>query len=347
MGLDVEKLLLPISADAPCGDDLSYDPAFLQVEQIAAGKPEQQVGDTIIPAEDPDWKQLRTKCTELLGRTKDLRVVMHLALASVKLEGMPGLRDGFALLRGVLERYWNQVHPQLDPTDSNDPLVRMNIISGLTEPLLFRRSIREAPIADSAQLGRFGLREIEIATGEIPAPAHAPKIELTMIDGAFANTPLEQLQATESAAGESIEAVKAIDSFLTAQVGTNRAISLRDLESLLAKARAQAQKYLAKRGVGTAPAAADGANAASGAPGGSLVGAAAGNGEVRTKQDIIDAIDRICDWYGRNEPSSPVPLLLRRAQRLVSKNFLEIIKDLTPDSLRTIEALAGPESAES
>ena len=154
MDLDVEKLLLPISPESPCGDDLSYDPAFLEIEQIAAGKPEQQVGATIIPAEDPDWKQLRARCADLLGRTKDLRVVMHLALASVKLDGIPGLRDGLALLRGVLERYWEQVHPQLDPGDGNDPLVRMNIISGLTEPLLFRRSIREAP-AEMGYRGRL------------------------------------------------------------------------------------------------------------------------------------------------------------------------------------------------
>jgi type VI secretion system protein ImpA len=337
-------MLQPISPEKPCGEDLSYDPAFLEVEQIAAGKPEQQVGDTIIPAEEPDWKQLRSKCIELLGRSKDLRVLMHLAMASVKLEGISGLRDALTLLRGALERYWELVHPQLDPSDGNDPLLRMNIISGLTEPLLFRKAIREAPIAESPQLGRFGLRDIEIATGEVPAPTNAPKIELSMIEGAFTSTPIERLQANESAAGESIETVKAIDSFLTTQVGTNRAISLKDFETLLAKARSQAQKYLSKRGVGVAPASDAPSAAGAGAPAGAT---AAGNGEVRSKQDIIDSIDRICDWYARNEPSSPVPLLLRRAQRLVSKNFLEIIKDLTPDSLRTIEALAGPENTES
>jgi type VI secretion system protein ImpA len=344
MSLDVEKLLSPVSAERPCGEDLSYDPAFLEVEQIAAGKPEREVGNEVIPAEPPDWKLLRAKSAELLGRTKDLRVVIHLGMASLKLDGLPGLRDALAVLRGVLERHWDQVHPQLDPADGNDPLLRMNVISALIDPAMFRQSVREAPLASSPQLGRFGLREIEIASGEAPPPANAPKLETSMIDGAFTGTSLEHLQAVESAAGESIESVKAIDAFLTTQVGTSRAISLRDLETVLAKARAQAQKYLAKRGVGTAPAA-DVGNG----PGRPATNdaAAAGNGELRSKQDIIDTIDSICDWYLRNEPSSPVPLLLKRARRLVSKNFLEIIKDLTPDSLRAIEALAGQENGDS
>jgi type VI secretion system protein ImpA len=43
----------------------------------------------------------------------------------------------------------------------------------------------------------------------------------------------------------------------------------------------------------------------------------------------------------QHEPSNPAPLLIRRAQRLVQMNFLEIVKDLMPDSLSTIEKLAG------
>ena len=72
--IDVEKLLAPVDGESPVGTDLSYDPSYMEIEQIAAGKPEQQVGDTIIAAEDPDWKELKGRCTEALARTKDLRV---------------------------------------------------------------------------------------------------------------------------------------------------------------------------------------------------------------------------------------------------------------------------------
>jgi type VI secretion system protein ImpA len=43
----------------------------------------------------------------------------------------------------------------------------------------------------------------------------------------------------------------------------------------------------------------------------------------------------------RHEPSNPAPLFIRRAQRLIQMNFVEIVKDLMPDSLGQLEKLAG------
>jgi type VI secretion system protein ImpA len=42
-----------------------------------------------------------------------------------------------------------------------------------------------------------------------------------------------------------------------------------------------------------------------------------------------------------NEPASPVPLLLKRALRLVEKNFFEIMQDLAPDSVAQIKLISG------
>ena len=60
MAIDVEKLLTEVSPDQPAGEDLEYDPQFGELERSAQGKAEQQFGDTIIPAEDPDWKAAAT-----------------------------------------------------------------------------------------------------------------------------------------------------------------------------------------------------------------------------------------------------------------------------------------------
>jgi type VI secretion system protein ImpA len=62
---------------------------------------------------------------------------------------------------------------------------------------------------------------------------------------------------------------------------------------------------------------------------------------VRSTDDVLLAIDRICQYYERSEPSSPVPLLLRRARRLVCKSFLDIIDDLAPDSIGHIRTITG------
>jgi type VI secretion system protein ImpA len=45
----------------------------------------------------------------------------------------------------------------------------------------------------------------------------------------------------------------------------------------------------------------------------------------------------------KNEPSSPVPLLINRAKRLVSMGFFEIIQDMTPEAIPTLSKIAGSE----
>jgi type VI secretion system protein ImpA len=57
-------------------------------------------------------------------------------------------------------------------------------------------------------------------------------------------------------------------------------------------------------------------------------------------------LDQICDFYSRSEPSSPVPLLLKRAQRLAKMSFFEIINDLTPDSISQLKVIAGKDPNE-
>ena len=66
------------------------------------------------------------------------------------------------------------------------------------------------------------------------------------------------------------------------------------------------------------------------------------SGAIESREDAIRMLQRVSDWIERNEPSNPAPLLIQRAQRLMKKNFLEIIRDLMPDGLGQIEKLAGP-----
>ena len=68
------------------------------------------------------------------------------------------------------------------------------------------------------------------------------------------------------------------------------------------------------------------------------------SGPIQSREDVIRVLDQVCDWYSKYEPSSPVPLLLHRAKRLVNKNFMELMQDLTPGGLSEIQTIAGSES---
>ena len=58
-------------------------------------------------------------------------------------------------------------------------------------------------------------------------------------------------------------------------------------------------------------------------------------------------LDKICRYYAHYEPSSPVPLILKRAARLAAMDFMQIIADLTPDSAAQIRTITGEPEPES
>jgi type VI secretion system protein ImpA len=67
------------------------------------------------------------------------------------------------------------------------------------------------------------------------------------------------------------------------------------------------------------------------------------SGDIVDRQDVIRMIDRICTYYERHEPSSPVPLLLARARRLVDMSFMEVLQDLAPDGMGQARHIGGIE----
>ena len=208
--IDVEKLLGEISAEAPCGEDLEYDSAFSELERAAQGKPEQEIGNTKVEAQPPDWREIEGAALELFTRTKDLRVAALLAKAALQTGGFGALSDGLQVVRELLERYWDQVHPQLDPDDSNDPTMRVNALRGLADSAIFLPSLRTAPLVNVRGMGQFSLRDIQAAKdGREGAPNQAA------IDGAFAAAPLEEVQAVRDGAVGALEHLKAIDEVIS------------------------------------------------------------------------------------------------------------------------------------
>jgi type VI secretion system protein ImpA len=347
--MNVEPLLSEVSPEAPAGENLEYDPEYLELMREAQGVPEHGIGDTFVAAVEPNWRDVRDHSVSLFSRTKDLAVGLRLTEALLKLEGLPGFRDGLALINGLLGTFWDTLYPQLDPDDGNDPTLRLNILAGLTDSGLFLSKLRAVPLTNSISAGRFGLRDIAWATGRVPHPEEVVPPKAEMIEAAFKDTDAAELQASAAAVEAAIELVKAIDGILGQRIGAARGVEFEPLLRVLGEIRTELRKY--------APGGADGGVVAGDAAGGGATGDASrggtgGNGrpsapgEVRSPEDVIAAIDRICDYYARLEPSSPVPLLLRRAQRLVGKGFLDIVRDLSPEVVRQIETLGGIAAAE-
>lgn len=332
----------PISAESPCGEDLSYDAAYVTLLKDAEGTPERQTGESIIPAKDPHWPTIRDTTLELLARSKDLRLAMLLALSSMQLEGIDGLCRGLRLTADILDTFWTDAYPRLDPDDNNDPAERANIVSALAvtpatfgDTLKFQDRLLQVPLCQSPQLGRFSLGDMRIATGDASPPPDKAAPEPSVIEAALTDTPVETLQANRAAAQGCLDACKAIENAFQTHAGPGAGPSLGGFRALFVDMLKRLDTHLAAR-LGTTSSSESDQSAPSGEQNAKGV-----SGQIRNAEDVRRALDLICQYYDRHEPSSPIPILLRRAQRLVSKNFLDIIRDMSPEALDKLSTISG------
>jgi len=55
----------------------------------------------------------------------------------------------------------------------------------------------------------------------------------------------------------------------------------------------------------------------------------------------VRALEAVAEYFRRNEPSSPVPLIVERAKRMVAMDFLAVLADLAPDALEQARRATG------
>jgi type VI secretion system protein ImpA len=329
--VNLDTLFQEASEAPPCGPNLEHDLSFFELEEAARVKPEQRVGDAVKPGEEPKWPQVVELAQAILGRSKDLRAAVHLTRGLIRTEGFTGLNAGLALVHGLLERYWDHVHPLLEADMDNDPTERLNALSPLADSETLVKDIRDSDLLSSREHGRLQAREVEIALGRLvplasadAAPAR-PLHELhTQIAAAFAED-----RTVPTALREAQDHVTAIQMLVADRVGAERSVDLKPLSQTLGSLLEACDVAL---GVGKTAGAGEEANG----QGPTVIA-----GELRSRQEAIRALDLVCRYLERHEPTNPAPLFIRRAQRLMTKNFMDIVRDLLPDSLANLERLTG------
>lgn len=330
--IDVQGLLAETVSDPPCGPDLEHDAAFMALDRAAQAKPEQQYGNTLIPAVEPDWGAVRGQAEALFRRTKDLRVATLLVRAWVRTEGFDGLKPGLELVTDLVNRYWEGVHPRLDPEDGNDPVMRINALAPLGDSAVLVRDVRDAVVVRARGQAVLLVRDVEIALGKLPPRAGTEPMAQAMVEAMLAEAGVERLSDMLAA----VPALKALTQVLNNVVGSERTPDLKALAApVLAVSQLAQSVKTAIGGDAVDEAAGDGAAE------GSAPAVKPARGEITCRQDAILMLDKIIAYLEHAEPANPAPLLLKRAYRLMTMSFVDIIKDLAPESLAKIEAIAG------
>jgi type VI secretion system protein ImpA len=337
---DDPALLEPISADAPCGksledtDTLAAFDAYQLWGQTSLEPPPKEDGEPVrkeVRKSDrpPDWGEIRDEALSALRISKDLRLLTYLGAAVLRTEGIPSFVRTLSIASHWLAVYPTQVYPVID----EDALFRQNALNGFADPVAVIDGLRRSPLISNRQHGRFSLRDLEIASGQTTPVGDEPRPDPKQIEAAFGATAIDELKALVEAFDGALAALGAMDAAMRTTSGGEFVPSFDALSAQFKKMATYVRAQIAAHPSAT-PAEAGGMSSEAGS-------GAVAVGAIRSRQDAIRALEAAAEFFRRNEPSSPIPLFLERAKRLVSKDFLEVLADVAPDALPQARSAGG------
>ncbi|CAN0627492.1 type VI secretion system protein ImpA [Burkholderia multivorans] len=333
--------LAPVSDTAPCGPDLEYDHDFVVLFSSAAPKQDVQYGAFVGSPDPVNWSELERDCRRLMLRTKDIRVAVLYTRCRTRLGGAAGLAEGTGLLATWLETFADHVHPQPGTDGEHDAArdMRVNALQALVDPDGLLADIREIVLTKST-LTRLQVRDIERAFARPrPADALAPESVAQQLRDLRVQQPammvgfddtITHLAAVEAWCASHLDAYQPDLSPLTRLLGKLSAPASMNAVKQMEESREPAPAADESSGsdasarlepVNAGPVRA--AERATAQPGSAPVDRQAALASIRTART----------WFEAHEPSSPIPVLLKRAEQFVGKRYAEVVKAIPAELL--------------
>jgi type VI secretion system protein ImpA len=352
--IDLDSLLAPISDAGPVGEDPRADPSpvspYYRVKDARTNARDQERASE--GAEEPaplpsEWRTVYQTGLDLLaGNAKDLEIAAYVTEALVRLEGFAGLRDGFRLLHGLIDRYWDEIFPQPrdeedDPVDIKSfPIAGLNAGGSLAQPMLM------APITEGYSYEPFAtwhhMQAVEIAKIGDPtrreARIAAGGVTLEMIHTAVRETSPQFFKTLQEDIDAAREAFSALDTLMDEKCGREAPSTgaIRTAFERVGEAMAEIlRNVVLPEGPAAAPDTAAPATGEPAAPGQPAVAAATGvsvgTESIASREDAFRALLKIADFFRRSEPHSPISYSLEELVRRGRMPLSDLLAELIPD----------------
>lgn len=319
------NLLEPIPGENPSGADLRYAPVYDKTKEARREDDTAEQGDWKREIKKADWVLVTKLATDALSKqTKDLQIAAWLTEAAVKREYLPGLLEGIALIRGLLENFWDTVYPLMEDDDvelraapvgwavmrMEEAVKRLPLTKSGLDWFKFKESRAVGSEEGANTDDKRAAREAAIAEG---------KFTLEQFEEDYKATSTEFYQKLVSNFDAVMEAVDGLAGVCDEKFG-EAAPTFGRLKSGLEEVRQTARILLEPRAPTEQAAVDDGA-----APiddgtseGGAATGGAARGGQTAEPADRDDAIRRIvtvAKWLRQQDSYQPAPYLILRGLR--------------------------------
>ncbi|MDX8352708.1 type VI secretion system protein TssA [Cognatiyoonia sp. IB215182] len=354
---------------APSGIDLRNVPEFHAIERMlepAARESRIQPDNDGPPTSaDVDWGAVLDASAELAKQGRDLRLLVIVVRALANQDGLAGLTAGVTLINETLEAHWDSVHPLLRERD--DPkeaaLRRINSLKQIeNDDNGLLGDLEMNPIMTLPGLGIItGQNLFDAALSEFDAMNRAPsglsadereklrsayeanKNRVTAACRAIAAEQPDLAKTLKKDVGEALAAIEALESGFSEKAGLSNGGGIRfpELTEFLNNAKTMMDTGMVKTDVAEPqiPDDTQETNAPTSTPKAAPSGSI--SGEINSRDDVERVLGKIIAFYERTEPSSPIPHLARRVQRMVHMDFMELMSEVAPSGMKEFRNAAG------
>jgi type VI secretion system protein ImpA len=342
-----KKISSEVSGNEVCGINLEDDPGYQNFFFASQGTPERFDGQSTIPAEPPDWRAIKKQGLEYLEKTRDLKLISILAQSVLNTEGLVKFEQCLNGLAQQVKNHWQDVFPPLDE-DDGDPLERISALGHICDKDFVIKIVKKFPIAHSKVLGDVTLQVIDRAVG--PAGERSDgDLEIPQIIGIFKESNPELDTETYTTANKCIGHLNEINNIFIEHAGNEYNVNFDTMIEVLTDLSNTLKKYgnLQLEVVKELDDSSDTSTSeqqigdASTAKAASHPNFDGSSMKLASRNDVERCFELIMDYYQEREPSSPVPILINRAKKLVNSDFLDIVKDIFPDALGQVQKLGG------
>lgn len=336
----VSALCSPLSEADPCGPDLdlagdekylnffmaaegSLPTSFFSTSPVDPGKP-------FFSAQDDQSASAREALPgqieaikPLLGRTRDLRLLVMRARLLVLNRDLGGFAATLAAVAELLDKFWDAVHP--NPAEGALD-AKQSALAALDFPTVVF-PLQYTPLFEAPRLQGVTYRSWMIASGEIAARSGELKHSTSDITDAIADADPEVL----AAARRNIALLKSsLARIRNAFLLKGSSSGLEKLPALVERISAFIDPAASARDQAEQAAAADGSGPEAKKDGAIVKPAGAAPASLAQAKEALAAI---ADYYSRSEPSSPALPLVRQAHQLIGKSFIEVMSILVPTQI--------------
>ncbi|EAB8795095.1 type VI secretion system protein TssA [Salmonella enterica subsp. enterica] len=332
---DITDLLAPVSVDNPTGENIEYEPVIDEIRRAQESDMiDHTMGEwTVCDPKEADWQRVHDLCKQvLIYQSKDLQVACWLVESVYHLQGLAGLSSGISFLGEFLTRFWSQLWPM--PED-NDMAVRRSKLIRLDRNLSYH--ILHQPLLKNEFTSLLHWRRIL----NYERKKNKLLVDNQDEDGVHYEISLEDFerQAINFSYSEICEQLNYVEDIIKAINDLEKKYTSLSLDSegtnfdRSCQLLSEAKDYLQRLELRTMPPqeSSDRQNGAqnNNSPGNAIKHNS--NGQITSREEAINQMLAIASYFNRNEPSSPIPLLMLRASRWANMTLTEWLEEMIND----------------